>query len=39
MMPVTLEQFGLEKLTTEERLEFVELLCDRLSHETATPPE
>jgi putative addiction module component (TIGR02574 family) len=37
---MTLEQFGIDRLNPEERLELIGLIWDSLSNETAiTPPE
>jgi putative addiction module component (TIGR02574 family) len=38
-MAVTLEQFGLNRLAPEERLELLELLWDSLDDGTFSPPE
>jgi putative addiction module component (TIGR02574 family) len=39
-MTVTLEQFGIERLSAEQRLELIELLWDSLPEDTAfAPPE
>lgn len=38
-MSVTLEQFGLDRLSPEERLELLELLWDSLGENTFTPPQ
>lgn len=38
-MTVTLEQFGLDQLPADERLELLALLWDSLGEEAATPPE
>lgn len=38
-MPVTLEQFGLDRLAPEDRLELLELLWDSLAEGTFTPPD
>ena len=38
-MAVTLEQFGLDGLPPEARLELLELLWDSLSEGTFSPPE
>lgn len=38
-MSVTLEQFGLDCLTPEERLRLLELLWDSLSEGNFSPPE
>lgn len=38
-MAVSLEQFGLERLPPEERLELLELLWDSLGEGTFSPPE
>lgn len=38
-MSVTLEQFGLDRLPPEERLELLELLWDSLGEGTFSPPE
>jgi hypothetical protein len=36
---MTLEQFGLDRLAPEERLELLELLWDSLDDGTFVPPE
>ena len=38
-MSVTLEQFGLDQLPREQRLELMELLWDSLGGGTFTPPD
>lgn len=38
-MAVTLEQFGLDRLPPEERLELLELLWDSMGEGTFSPPE
>jgi putative addiction module component (TIGR02574 family) len=38
-MSVTLEQFGLDRLPPEERLELLELLWDSLGEGNFSPPE
>ena len=38
-MSVTLEQFGLDRLAPESRLELLELLWDSLGEGASSPPE
>ena len=38
-MALTLEQFGLDRLTADERVELVELLCESMPNDRYTPPQ